>query len=247
MRDKLFLIIGSIFILYYLICGLYGGFRLSILWIWLMAGAVCVGIGLGWFNGIWARVPDMLRTAVYVACALFMTAFVLTEVMVIGSFNAKGEKDLDYLIVLGAAVKGTAPSNALEYRIDSACRYMKENPRTKAIVSGGQGAGEDISEAECMEREMIRRGIPGSRILKEDQSATTAQNIRFSYRLIGGNHARVGVVSNNFHVYRAVEIAKKQGSYPVCPIAAPYPSILLPHYAVREFLTITVDKVRGNL
>ena len=147
MRDKLFLIIGSIFILYYLICGLYGGFRLSILWIWLMAGAVCVGIGLGWFNGIWARVPDMLRTAVYVACALFMTAFVLTEVMVIGSFNAKGEKDLDYLIVLGAAVKGTAPSNALGRRIAIAGRQMEQRARTKALVSGGQGAAEGVSGA----------------------------------------------------------------------------------------------------
>ena len=231
MRDKVFIIIGSMFILYYLICGLYGGFRMSVLWIWPAAGIVCLGIGLGWFGGVWARVPDMLRFAVYVACGLILTAFVITEIMIISSFRAKGEKNLDYLIVLGAAVKGTVPSNALEYRIEAACRYMEENPTTIAIVSGGQGPGEDISEAECM----------------EDQSATTAQNIRFSYRLIGKTQVRVGIVSNNFHVFRAVEIAKKQGSYPVCPVAAPYPSILLPHYAVREFLTITVDKLRGNL
>lgn len=247
MREKVFLILGSIFILYYLICGLYGGFRLSVLWIWLVAGAVCVGIGLGWFNGAWARVPAMLRTAAYVACMLFLMAFILTEAMVISCFHAKGEKNLDYLIVLGAAVKGTAPSNALAYRIETACRYMRENPRTKAIVSGGQGPGEDISEAECMKREMARCGIPASRIQKEDQSASTSQNIRFSYRFIGDNHVRVGVVSSNFHVYRAVEIAKKQGPYPVCPIAAAYPGILLPHYAVREFLTITADKALGHL
>lgn len=247
MREKLFLIMGSMLILYYLICGLYGGFRISVLWIWLAAGAACVAIGLGWFDGVWARLPHMIRAAVYVACILFLTAFVVTEVMVIACFEAKGEKDLDYLIVLGAAVKGTAPSNALEYRIETACQYMKENPRTKAIVSGGQGPGELISEADCMERELISRGIPGSRILREDQSATTAQNIRFSYKLIGGSQARIGIVSNNFHVWRAVEIAKKQGSFPVCPVAAPYPSILLPHYAVREFLTITADKLIGNL
>lgn len=247
MREKVCLILGSMLILYYLICGLYGGFRLSVLWIWLAAGVLCVGIGLGWFNGAWARVPDMLRTAAYVACILFLTAFILTEAMVISCFHAKGEKDLDYVIVLGAAVKGTAPSNALTYRIEAACRYMRENPRTKAIVSGGQGPGEDISEAECMKREMVRRGIPASRLQKEDQSVSTSQNIRFSYRLIGDNHARVGIVSSNFHVWRAVEIAKKQGPYAVCPIAAAYPSLLLPHYVVREFLTVTVDKAFGNL
>ncbi len=247
MREKIFIAAGILFILYYLICGLYGGFKLSVLWIWLAAGAVCVGIGLGWFSRAWAGMPDLARIAVQVACALFLAAFVLTEVMVVSAFFAKGEKDLDYLIVLGAAVKGTAPSNALEYRIETACRYMMENPRTIAIVSGGQGPGEEISEAECMERELISRGISGTRILKEDQSATTAQNIRFSYRLIGDSHAGIGIVSNNFHVYRAVEIAKKQGAYPVCAVAAPYPSLLLPHYAVREFLTITVDKLKGNL
>ncbi|MCD7909341.1 MAG: YdcF family protein, partial [Clostridium sp.] len=69
-------------------------------------------------------------------------------------------------VVLGAAVKGDTPGQALRGRIEAAARYLKENPRTTAIVSGGKGPGEDITEAECMERELVRLGVPPERIMR---------------------------------------------------------------------------------
>lgn len=98
-----------------------------------------------------------------------------------------------------------------------------------------------------MERELFRLGVPPERIVRENRSESTAENIRFSYELIEGGPFRVGILTNNFHVYRAVSIAKKQGGHTVCGVAAPYSGVVLPHYMVREFLTFVVDGVRGNL
>ena len=229
MKEKLFLAAGIICWCYYLVCGFYGGFKISVLWIWAVAGLGFTALGLGWLGGIWAAMPFFVRAAARLAVLLFLAVF------------------LDYLIVLGAAVKGREPGQALRYRIDAAARYLSENPGTVAIVSGGQGPGEEITEAECMERELFRLGVPPERIVRENRSESTAENIRFSYELIEGGPFRVGILTNNFHVYRAVSIAKKQGGHTVCGVAAPYSGVVLPHYMVREFLTFVVDGVRGNL
>ena len=66
--------------------------------------------------------------------------------------KAKGIENLDYIVVLGCQVKGTKPSKALKYRLDTAKEYMQANPETIAVLSGGQGKMEEISEAECMRR-----------------------------------------------------------------------------------------------
>ena len=247
MKEKLFLAVGILCLLYYVVCGLCGNFKISALWIWPVIGLGCAAAGLGWFQEIWAMVPAVIRISVRAAFVLSLAVFLLAESAVISGLSSQGERDLDYLVVLGAAVKGNTPGQALRGRIEAAARYLKENPRTTAIVSGGKGPGEDITEAECMERVLVRLGVPLERIVREDRSVSTAENIRFSYGLIGDDTARVGVLNSNFHVYRAVAIAKKRGGHAVCGIAVPYSGVLLPHYMVREFMTIVVDKLRGNM
>ena len=247
MKEKVFLAAGVLCLAYYGVCGIYGNFKISALWIWAVAGLGSTALGLGWLGGIWAAMPFFVRAAARLAVLLFLAVFLLVQFRVASGFAAKGQADLDYLIVLGAAVKGREPGQALRYRIDAAARYLNENPGTVAIVSGGQGPGEEITEAECMERELLRLGVPPERIVQENRSKSTAENIRFSYELIEGVPSRVGILTNNFHVYRAVSIAKKQGGHAVCGIAAPYSGVVLPHYMVREFLTFVVDGVRGNL
>ena len=247
MKEKVFLTAGVLCLAYSGVCGLFGNFKISALWIWLLTGLGFVAAGLGLYHGVWAAAPAAARVSVRVLAVLFLCVFLLVEAAVISGLSAKGEPDLDYLVVLGAAVKGTEPGEALRLRIQAAARYLEANPRTVAIVSGGRGTGEEITEAECMERELLRLGIPPERIVQENRSQSTAENIRFSYELMPGQTARVGVLSNNFHIFRAVAIARKQGNYPVCGIAAPYSGVLLPHYMVREFMTLVVDKLRGNL
>lgn len=98
-------------------------------------------------------------------------------------------------------------SPVLKYRLDKAVEYLNENPDTVCIVSGGQGSNEPWSEAEGMARYLQEKGIDTARILTEDQSQTTGQNITNSKKLMKEG-ASVGIVTNNFHVFRALQIAK---------------------------------------
>ena len=97
----------------------------------------------------------------------------------------KVRPDLDYIIVLGAHVAGTRLSKALLERTRRALRYLEENPETRAVLSGGQGQGEQISEAEAMYRYLTEHGIDGSRLILEDRSTNTKENLDFSLEKIG--------------------------------------------------------------
>lgn len=144
----------------------------------------------------------------------------------------------DYIIILGARVKSTVPSLALKSRINSAAQYLKDNKDTIAIASGGKGPGEAISEAEAIKEELVKQEINDSRIRLEDRSTDTAENIRFSKKLIPKN-ANVGIiVTNNFHVYRSLSIAKDQhlDLYGL-PARTPKSAILKSY--TREYLAIT--------
>ena len=99
--------------------------------------------------------------------------------------------DADYIIVLGSKVNGTKPSYSLQYRIDKAPEYLKSHEKTIAIVSGGQGKGEDISEALAMKQGLIKQNIAEDRIIMEDKSTSTDENITFSKPLIPADMKKV--------------------------------------------------------
>ncbi|MEH7083646.1 YdcF family protein [Neobacillus drentensis] len=147
-------------------------------------------------------------------------------------------KNADYLIVLGARVKGTVPSLAFASRINAAAEYLKENKETIVIASGGKGTGEDISEAESIRKELVDQGISEARIILEDQSTDTYENINFSKRLIPKGDRLGLVVTNNFHLYRAVSIAQDYG-LAVQGLPAETPWIAVPKSYSREYLAIT--------
>jgi uncharacterized SAM-binding protein YcdF (DUF218 family) len=144
----------------------------------------------------------------------------------------------DYLIILGARVKGTEPSLALQYRIDVAADYLKKNPDTIAIASGGQGSGEEISEAAAIKNSLLEAGIQGERILLEDKSTNTVENIKFSKKLLPANLDEGVLVTNDFHLYRAKSIAKDQG-LKVEGLPAETPLIAVPKSYLREYLAIS--------
>ena len=75
------------------------------------------------------------------------------------------KKNLDYIIVLGAHVDGTRMTLALLERARRALLYLEENPGTKAVLSGGKGDGENISEAEAMYCYLTGHGINGDRLI----------------------------------------------------------------------------------
>ena len=148
--------------------------------------------------------------------------------------------------MLGAQLKTTGPSRVLQYRLDTAYEYLTAHPDTKVIVSGGQGSNEPASEAQGMCDYLVKRGIEPDRIILEDRSVNTEQNIRFSKDFLQADTDKVGIVSNNFHVFRAVKLAKAAGYRNVVGIAAPATAFYLPNNMLREFFGVVKDFLMGH-
>ena len=214
---------------------------------WYALAALLVGAGWAIHAGMWDALPIAGKRVIGVVAVMLVVGFCMTQALVLGHFDDRGEPDLDYLIVLGAQVRETGPSRVLAYRLDAAYDYLVENERTTCIVSGGQGPNEPSAEARAMERYLVERGIPAERIIVEDQSMTTAQNVAFSMRLFESEHCTVGIVSNNFHLYRALAIARKSGLVRACGIAARSDAFYLPNNLVRESMSIAKNLVMGTM
>ncbi len=163
---------------------------------------------------------------------------------ILACMKTKADDNLSYIIVLGARLIGTRVSDSLRRRLDAAIEYMKKNPDTIAIVSGGQGPGEAMTEAKAMKEYMVSKGILAERIIEEDQSSTTRENMVFSRKLVGEDVKEVGIVTNNFHLYRSGLYAKKAGYVDVRYLSASCHPILFLNYLVREIIAIIVLKIR---
>ena len=154
----------------------------------------------------------------------------------------KGEGRSDYVIVLGAGVRGTEPSEILQDRIEMAAKYMKSNPEAICIATGGKGGGENISEAQCIYNHLTAMGIDGSRIWLEEQATSTIENFRYSVALIeektGKTPEYVAVLSNEFHLYRAscmAEDCKLEANFIAAPTSKPLIRI---SYTIREIFAL---------
>lgn len=210
------------------------------------------GVGFALFAavsyfGLWDKLPQpvwRVGIGIIIACVIIFAA---VELCVISAFGAKGEPNLDYIIVLGAQVKENGPSVVLKFRLDTAYDYLMENEETLCIVSGGQGYNEPHSEAQGMYDYLTGRGIAKERILLEDKSTDTSENIAFSSIYLNMENDKVGIVTNNFHVFRSVHLAKHYGIKNVCGISATSNIFFLPNNMFREFFGIIKDLVYGNL
>ena len=196
---------------------------------------------------VWNKLPIGLRHTAVVILVTCVIIFLVVEGCIISAFRAKGESNLDYIIVLGAQVKENGPSAALKFRLDEAYDYLVANENTLCIVSGGQGSNEPCSEAQGMYDYLTGRGIDGGRIIMEDKSTDTSENIAFSAVFLDKENDSVGIVTNNFHVFRSVHLAKHQGIKHVCGISADSNIIFQLNNMVREFFGIIKDLVCGNL
>ena len=144
-------------------------------------------------------------------------------------------------------MKENGPSDVLERRLKSAISYLEANPDAKVIVSGGKGQNESISEAQGLAEYLMQAGIAEERILKEEASANTTQNLRFSGEFLDKKEDSVVVITNNFHVFRALHLAKKAGYENVTAQAADAYPVMLPNNLLREFFGVIKDWFCGNL
>ena len=145
-------------------------------------------------------------------------------------------------VVLGAQVVGNGrPSRILNRRIEAAAQYLTDNPGAKAVLTGGKGTDEVISEADCMYNELTARGIAPERLYKEDKAIDTKQNFLFSQDIIDSNglNPDIAIVTDGFHQLRAQLIAKKQDvPGKTGAVAADTEWIFVPTYTVREWLAL---------
>lgn len=183
-------------------------------------------------------IPKWLRIAICIIVIVGIAIFTTMECMIISKMNSKAADDADYIVVLGAQVRGERITKSLAKRLDAAYDYLIENEDTKVICTGGQGAGEDISEAFAEKRYLMEKGIAEDRIIMEDKSTSTYENLKFTLEIIGDKDAKIAIVTNNFHVYRAVLLGKYVGFKNVDGIAGDSDNRLLLNYMVREGLAL---------
>lgn len=215
------------------------GFGVGVQGIWLVIAFLFVLAGLYMWkrHSFWAAVKGTIfeKIAMFALCiAVFcIGAFIVLEgIIIFNGFAGSKSTDFEYIIVLGAKWKPSGPSQVLKERLDTAIEYYEINPNVMFIVSGGQGHDEPISEALGMYQYLVSKGVDEHNIIMEDKSTSTNENLQFSFAMIS-NPDKVGVVTNNFHIFRTKMLAKKLG-YTVSGIPASTKWYLLPHYYVRE-------------
>ena len=184
--------------------------------------------------------------------AAIAAVFLVCQLAILSHFFDKGGKDLDYIIVLGAQMRSSGPSVIYRYRLEKAQEYLEENPGTICITTGGKGANEAMSEGEGGENYLVSLGVDESRIEAETTSKDTAENISNALDIIREKEGsteglRIGIVTNGFHVFRGVRIAKKLTDAEVCGIAAFMQPQYIPNNMVRETFGIVRDFLAGKI
>lgn len=164
--------------------------------------------------------------------------FILFEIPVVMHSHTDRDCKRKYLIVLGAEVIGSAPSRSLRYRLEAAKRYLDRFPDSIAIVSGGKGVNEQISEASCMSAELIRAGVAPERIIAEDKSSSTEENLSFSFAIIRGLNdepdGNTAILSSSYHLCRAKRLALRMHVHAAGVAAYPGNPILAANFFIRE-------------
>ncbi len=188
----------------------------------------------------------ILKIVTLVGVCLVLISFIVIELQIWRGSKSKPKEDTECLVVLGAGVYGTRPSASLRSRMDAALEYLKSHPNVSAILSGGQGPGEDISEAEAMRRYLTQHGVEESRLILEDKSTSTVENLTFSFDIAKEKgFSKLTVVTNEFHMYRSSRLASNMG-YDVGGIPAPVPKQgLFPLSCyLREYCSVLLMYIR---
>ncbi len=242
------IVLGAVCILYCIGILLFVNYGTRFFLVWGAGGLML--IGAGWVIGYTDFVtnqPGWLRILLECLIGIGIVTFLWIEGLIFTQFAAKGTENADYLVVLGAQMFDYGPSDTLRRRLDTAVEYLEDNPDTWVIVSGGRGPNESMTEAQGMYDYLVSRGVGNERIRKEDASGNTYENLLYSGRLLDKENDRIVVVSNNFHIYRALGIARKQGYANVWGLAADSYPLMLPNNLLREFFGVLKDWAVGNL
>lgn len=187
---------------------------------WFVLAAIFISPAALRLLGIWDTIPIICHWTVAMALLVF-AIFELGFGIAIGRhFSDEAVPGLNCIIVLGARTFDGDPGRTFRNRLDIAHSYLTDNPHVYCIVCGGQDPNESGTEAAAGHNYLSTHGINSNRILLEERSHSTAQNMSFAGALIDPSHDAVGIVTSNFHVARALALARKNGFLHASGIAA---------------------------
>ena len=242
------ILMGTLCALYYIIITVYTGKPNSTFALFWVAMSI-----LNFLIGLLSGFPE-IRLIGLVAIIIWWIIFPMLAFPILIAMIQKKRKGLTVIIVLGAQVKGVSVTDSLRRRLETAHAYLMKNPKTYAILSGGRGVDEDISEASAMADYLHSRGIDESRLILEDKSTSTRENLLFSKLILNSGDDEyslnskksknvrlskcvemgVGVVTNSFHVYRTLLQGELLGYKRLYAIPASSNPVLFLNYLVRE-------------
>ncbi|MDO5408839.1 MAG: YdcF family protein [Lachnospiraceae bacterium] len=253
-------IAGAFCLLYFIFIMIYVGLRPSFHYVWLAAGIFLRA-------GAWILGQSSQKALPFWVCPVWLTFAGIIGAMGIMVLVAEGfifskmwavpHKPVKYVIVLGACVRGTRVTRSLAYRLKKAAEYAEKHKECILVVSGGQGPGEDITEALAMKRYLERLGMEGDRILLEERSVNTRENLMFSREIIQryesgageswDSNLNIAVCSNNFHMYRAMALARAAGNWKVEGLAAMTDPFMWLSFTLREGAALIKEQIRGHI
>lgn len=239
--------VAAVFALYFITVAIYTGMesKFHLVWLFLAVMTALFGLIAELSTKGLVRIPDMLKllfTAIWLVLLLLIIGIVMRIVSVGKTVPEPGAA---CIIVLGVHVNGTHISRALQNRLDTAFDYIKNSPDTLCFLSGARGPGEDITEAKAMQSYLVQRGISPEKLILEEGSFNTEENIVNCRAMAELDDQPVIVVTNRFHLFRAISICKKQGMKQVQGLAAKDHPIMIPTYYLREVMAI-LDYKRKN-
>ncbi len=243
------LFVGILCLLYFVMYVVFVDLTNVFTYFWLILGLMLVLVKLA-FNYMQVKqmvLPIGVKWTGGILFTILLLIFIVTECVIISYGSNEPQPNADYVLVLGAQVKGTRLTYALQARLEKAYEYAVDNPESIVIVSGGQGPGESVTEAYAMAEYLKSKGLSESRLILEDQSTSTYENIEYSKKLMEDVNSDVVLVTNHFHVYRGVGVAKKQGLTNVEGLGAPTKWYTIPNQYVREAFAVVKYKLFGQI
>lgn len=244
---KLWLLLGMLCLAYFIPLICYTGFTNIFYFFWFFCGIfffICSWMAKTHF--VKKYIPRWLKWILGILLGMGIGFFLMIEIFIFTGFYKTPSEEVDYVIVLGAHVRNGVPSRVLAQRLDAAFAYAMEHERVIVIVSGGQGSNESTTEAFAMANYLEAKGLDRARILLEENATNTNENLDFSKELMAEG-ATAAVVSNDFHIFRAVHLARNKGIPNAQGLAARDDIRTLPANLAREFFGVVKDWVMGNM
>lgn len=224
------------------------GIAISVVWLFGIFSVLGIGTSLFYSSPALRQVRGIV---IYIIC-YFVCMLTSTIVCAYMASRHKPPLDRDYIIILGCAIRSDGSlTPLLKGRVDSALQFEKRQYDEKGkhacfVPSGGQGSDEIISEGEAMERYLLEQGVPAERILREDKSVNTMQNLQFSRQVIENADAsfperKIAFATTNYHIFRGYILSKKNG-FEAQGISAKTKWYFFPNAFLREFIGLLYDR-----